>query len=147
MRTLAIKYGIMMFAGFTLFFLVMHLLGQSQNFNLRIFNGVIHIGIMYMAIKAYKEQFPKSQDNYLNGVAMAIYSSVIGILPFAVFLMIFLDQSPHLMAEFKDKTPIGEYLTPVTASVFIFMEGLIISLIGGYVLTRIVLMNQTEHSS
>ncbi len=144
MKTLAIKYGIRMFAGFTLFFLIMHFLGQSQNFNLRIFNGVIHLGFMYLAIKAYKEQFPESLDNYLNGVAVAMYSSAIGILPFSIFLMIFLDQTPHLMAEFKAHTPIGEYLTPVTASVFVFMEGLIISLIGGYVLTRIVLMNRIK---
>ncbi|GJM34590.1 MAG: hypothetical protein DHS20C18_35910 [Saprospiraceae bacterium] len=144
MKHLAFKYGIRMFAGFTLFFLLMHLLGQSQNSNLRIFNGIIHMGFMYLAIKEYKSSFPNAADNYLNGVAMGFYASIIGILPFAIFLMIFLDQTPHLMAEFKQEMPIGDYLNPVTASVFVLVEGLIVSLIGGYVLTRIVLMNQAK---
>jgi uncharacterized membrane-anchored protein YitT (DUF2179 family) len=35
----------------------------------------------------------------------------------------------------------GDYITPITASVFILVEGLAISLIGSYVLTRVIDMN------
>ena len=141
MKKIAIKYGLLMFAGFTAFFLIMHLLGQSQNYNLRIFNGVIHIGLITLAIREYRKTNPEGLSNYISGVAMGMYASLIGVLGFVIFMVLYLSGDTAFMAYIQASFPIGEYLNPITASLFILVEGVAVSLIGSYIVTRIVDMN------
>lgn len=144
MRKIAIKYGLLMFAGFTFFFLIMHLLGQSQNYILRVFNGVIHLGLITFAIREYRKQNPDGISNHLSGVAMGIYTSVIGVVGFIIFMVLFLSGNTAFMASMKATLPLGEYLNPITASLYILVEGTAVSVIGSYILTRLVDMNLTE---
>ena len=141
MKKIAIKYGLLMLAGFTAFFLIMHLLGHSQNYNLRIFNGIIHIGLIALAIREYRKAEPESLSNYLSGVAMGIYASLIGVVGFTIFMVLYLSADPVLMAAIQASIPIGEYFNPITASLFILVEGVAVSLIGSYIVTRIIDMN------
>lgn len=80
MKKIAIKYGVLMLVGFIAFFLIMHVLGHSLNYNLRAFNGVIHIGLIALAIREYRKTHPESLSNYISGVAMGMYASLIGVL-------------------------------------------------------------------
>jgi hypothetical protein len=77
MKKIALKYGLFMFAGFAAFFLLMHLIGLSQNTYLRVFNGVIHLGLIYTAIKAYRNVYEESVENYVSGVAVGMYTSAV----------------------------------------------------------------------
>ena len=136
MKKIAIKYGLQMFAGFTLFFLLMYLMGQGQNHNLRVFNGIIHIGLIYAAIRKYQQGLEEKPTGYIGSVAMGFYASIIGVVGFTVFMLLFLVFNPALMTAIQGSTSIAEYLNPVTASLFIFVEGIVISLIGSYLVTR-----------
>ena len=124
--------------GFTLYFLVMLTLDLSHNYYFRIFNGLIHIGFITMAIKQYKKRFP-DDFNYLSGVGIGITASLIGIVPFSLFLLIFLASSPEFMHALVENVElVGQYLTPFTASLIVLLEGVGISFIASYIIMRIV---------
>lgn len=141
MKKLAIRFGLWMFAGFVTFFLVIHVLSLSNNYNLRVLNGIIHLGIIYLSIKAFRSKYPDTVSNYVSGTAMGIYASAIGVLGFAIFMILFLYFDSGFLQELREAMPMGDYLTPITASLFILMESIAVSLIGSYILTRVVDMN------
>lgn len=138
MRTLVLRYGLMMAASFTAFFLLMHLFGLSHHYNLRIFNAFIHLGFMYAAIRQWYATRDASA-NYINGVAVGMATSAVGVLLFSLFMLFFLWFSPDFLARLQATLPIGRYLTPFTASLIIFMEGIGMSVVGAYLVTRYVL--------
>ncbi len=127
-----------MLMGFTVFFLLMHLVGLSKNTNLRIFNGLIHISIIYLAIREYRKQFPESVSNYISGVAVGMWTSAIGVVGFAIFMALFFVLNPEFLNTVEGNIPIEQYLNPITGTLFILAEGVAISLIGSYLVTRIV---------
>jgi hypothetical protein len=147
MKKIAIKYGLWMLAGFIAFFLLMHLVGLSTHTYLRVFNGVIHMGFMWAAIRQYRERHPDSVNNYVSGVAMGMWTSAIGVLGFVIFMFFFFDLNPGFLDAVQDQVPIGNYLTPLTATFFILVEGVAISLIGAYIVTRVVDMRMAKASS
>ncbi len=144
MKKIAIKYGLFMLVGFIAFFLIMHVLGHSMNYNLRIFNGVIHIGLIALAIREYRQTHPESLSNYISGVAMGMYASVIGVLGFTIFMGFYLLGDEALLSHIQASIPIGDYITPFTASLFIVVEGIAVSLIGSYIVTRIIDMRMAK---
>ena len=139
MKTIAVRYGLMMLAGFIIFFLFMHLLGLSTNFHLRVFNGVIHLGVIYLAIREFTSTSGTPRSNYLDEVAVGMYTSFFGVVGFTIFMTLFLSFNPYFLSEVQAAAPnIGEYLTPFTTSLYIFVEGIVVSLIGSYVIARVV---------
>jgi len=138
MKKIALKYGLMMFAGFTAFFLLMHFFHLSHKYNLRLFNGVIHITFIVLAIREFQQTNTNGGFNYISGVAMGMFASIIGVLGFSLFQIIFLSLNPDFLALLQKTLPIGHYLTPFTASLIIFMEGIAISVISSYLITRIL---------
>lgn len=144
MRSIAFRYGLMMFAGFTVFFLLMHVMSLSQHYYLRAFNGIIHLSFIFLAIKAFQKESPPGTFNYLSGVAMGMFASVIGVVGFTIFMLLFLIGNPGFMLDLKESLPIGEYLNPVTASLMITMEGIAVSVISSYIITRVIDMSMAK---
>lgn len=139
MHAISIKMGLWMLAGFISFFLLMFATGLGYRPELHLFNGVIQLFCLYWAIRAYYVQNPENMVRYMAGVVQGVRASVIGIGGFTVFMTIFIAVNPEFLETLRQNSHIGEYLTPFTASLFILVEGLMISLIGSYILTRILL--------
>ncbi len=137
MRAISIKMGLWMLAGFISFFLLMYVMGLGYRNELRIFNGVIHMFCIYRAIQLYYALHPENIGNYMMGVGQGMGASIIGVVGFTIFMTIFLALNPDLMHTIRQQSHMGEYLKPFTASLFILTEGLVVSLIGSYLLTRI----------
>lgn len=138
MKQIALRYGGWMFLGFTAFFLLMHLLQWSQNYYLRTFNSVIHATGLWLALRAWLQENPEGRhDEYPSGVALGLLTTLVAVVPFTVFMAIFLAYNPGFMAAIQAQTPIGGYFNPVTASAFILMEGIAAGLIGSYIIMRI----------
>lgn len=135
-----------MFAGFTLFFLLMYLFGLASNTNLRIFNFVIHIGFIYFAIKAYRETHRDTFPNYARGLVLGMYTSAVGVVGFTIFFLLFLSINPSLMLEFKQSMPLSKYINPITLSIFVLVEGTAVSLIASYILSRVVGLQMSNSS-
>ncbi len=137
MYTISIKMGLWMLAGFISFFLLMYVLGFGYQIELLFFYFIIQILCIYRAIRAYYAIHPKSTHNNLWGVAEGMVTSAVGIIGFAIFLTIVLALSPSLMQEMRIDSVLGPSLNPFTAGLIILTEGLIVSLIGSYVIARI----------
>lgn len=141
MRSISIKIGLWMLAGFISFFLLMFVMGLGHRSGLRVFNGIIHVYCLYRAIKAYYALHPENMGNYMMGVGQGMGVSIIGVGGFTVFMTIFLALNPALMNIIRTNSQMGAYLHPFTASLFILTEGLVVSLIGSYILTRVLEIN------
>ncbi len=138
MRAIATRYGLLMAGSFIAFFLFMHFLGFSQHYNLRIFNALIHLAFIYLSIRHWYTT-KDSSSNYMSGVAMGMATSLVGVLTFFLFMLFFLWFNPTFLAQLRTALPIGYHLTPFTASLLILMEGIGMSVIGAYLMTRHVL--------
>lgn len=139
MHTISIKTGLWMLAGFISFFLLMYSIGLGYRTELHLFNGAIQLFCMYWAIRLYYIQNPENTVRYIAGVIQGLRASVIGIAGFTVFMTIFIAMHPEFLETLRQNSNMGEYLTPFTASLFILVEGLMVSLIGSYLLTRFLL--------
>lgn len=138
MRTHSIKFGLSMLFAFIAFFTVLYVLGIGQRVELFLFVGVIHFFFMYLAIQKHYKMYPEDLGNYMSGVARGMEASVIGIVGFTVFIAVFLVMDATLLTRLRENASMAEYLTPVTISLFIVATGLMSSLIGSYILTRIL---------
>jgi hypothetical protein len=138
MKKLAFRYALRMFAGFAGLFLIMHIFGLSEMANLRVLNGLIHFAFLYLAIRAYRREYPESVGNYMTGVAIGMYSSVIAVALFMLAMSIFLGLNEPFFEKLKLQSPWPDYFTPFTATLFIFVEGIVVGLIGSYIVTRVV---------
>lgn len=138
MKNIALRYGLWMFLGFTGFFLLMHLLQLSQNYYLRVFNGIIHIGFLWMALRTWYRTQTGPSDDYTSGVVVGMATSLAGVVPFTIFMVLFLALNPAFLANIQAQSPIGHYFTPVMASIFILVEGISIGLILSYIMVRLL---------
>ena len=120
------------------FFLFVYAMGLIQSTELRLFNIVIQLFFIYQVIKLHYRLYPKEVGNYVAGVARGMETSVIGVGGFALFTGIFLYASPTLMNNICQNSNMGKYLNPFTISLYIVAEGLMVSLIGSYVMTRVL---------
>lgn len=138
MKRIVILYGLLMFTGLVSFFLIMHVLNLSHHYNLRLFNGVIHMTFIALAIRDY-HRLDRDRTTYMNDVAAGVLTSTVGVFLFCVFQFFFLSINTNFMAELRGQLPdVAEYLNPFTAVLTIFMEGIAASVIGSYILTRII---------
>ncbi len=138
MKQIALRYGLWMFFGLTGFFLLMHIFNLSENYYLRIFNGAIHLGVLWLALRAWARNHHEGTSDTTSGVVLGMFTSFIGVIPFTIFMSIFLAYNPDFLASIKSQTPLGEHLTPMTSCFFIVVEAIVISLIGSYVILRIL---------
>ena len=138
MRAISIKMGLWMLMGFVGFFLLAYLLGFGDRSELRVFNGVIHIYCLYLALQSYQALHPESVSNYMSGVALSLMTSVIGVIGFTLFMTIFLNLNPELMDNIRQHSQLGTYMNPFTTSLYISAEGLIVSVVGAYILVRVM---------
>ena len=145
MKTIAFKYGLIFFGGLMAIFLISFALGQGANYNLRLLNGVLHMGILYVAINRLRAKFPDTHQNYVSGVAQGMYVGGFGTLLFTIFIVLFMALNPTFLASIQEATNFGDRLTPVMAGALVFMEGVGVSLIGSYLVTRII-DNRIEES-
>ncbi|MBB4080060.1 hypothetical protein GGR28_002690 [Lewinella aquimaris] len=138
MKTIALRFGLYFFGGLVAIFLLSYLLGLAANYQLRVVNGFLHMAVLYYGIRELRVRQPDTHQNYVSGVAQGLYIGAVGTVLFSIFTVLFLAGAPNLMAQLQAATPLGNSLTPVTAGVFILMEGVAVSLIGSYLLTRYV---------
>lgn len=143
MFKIALKFGLILAISLISFFLIMHFFNLSQNYNLRIFNGVIHLSVIYFVMRVGLSSGAISGENYVNSVFLGMLSSFIGVAIFAFFQLLFLTFDTTFMAQIKDALSFGAYLNPYTASLIILVEGVAVSLIGSYLMARIIEMNKS----
>jgi hypothetical protein len=135
---IVIKHGIYLFIGLISYYLIMQVLGLSNRYDFRIFNAVIQVAVVYLAIRAYAEAKPEN-FNYLSGTVIGINTSVVGVIPFAIFQMINLYLSPQLLEFIRESAPVvGPYVNAFSGGLIVFVEGLAVGLVISYICMRVV---------
>lgn len=141
MIKIAKRYGLIMMGGFIAFFLSMYAIGLAQNYWLRLFFVLIHLGVLGLSINAYRKDELNGSTNpkqSVSGVIQGMITSFVGVLGFCLFLFLFLTFDSNLMAQINAQFSVSRGFNPVTAAAFMFVEGISAGLIGSYILTRIV---------
>lgn len=136
MRTIAIRIGLLMLTGFIAIFYLIYMLGYAQYTELRVLNAFVHLSCLYLAIRAYYKTDKENIGNYMLGVAQGMEASIIGVVGYALFIVVFMKIDPRLMNLIKQNSPMAIYLNPYTITLGILTEGLMVSLIGSYIMTR-----------
>jgi hypothetical protein len=137
MRAISTQLGLVMLTGFIAIFYIIYMLGYAQHTELRVLNAFVHLSCMYLAIKAYYKKDPENVENYMLGVAQGMEASIIGVVGYALFIVVFMKIDPRLMNLIKQNSNMAIYLNPYTITLGILTEGLMVSLIGSYIMTRI----------
>lgn len=138
MRNISIKYGLLMLVGLITFYLLMYVMGLAHRSEFRMLNGFIHLFFVYKAIQTYYKLYPENIGNYMMGVTQGMGASIIGVGGYTAFVTIFLAIDPTLMNLIRQNSNMAAYLNPYSVSLYILVEGLVVSLIGAYILTRVV---------
>lgn len=138
MKHLAIKYGMIMFAGFAALLLVLYIFGAADHANLRSLNIFIHFSVMYAMVKAYRQAYPETVNNYVKGTIASMLASMVGVFAFAALVFFTLSLDPILLGQLKGHSPLPEYFTPFNAALYLTVEGTVAGLVGAYIVTRIV---------
>ena len=139
-QKIALKYGLILFGSLTGFFLLMWIFNQADKTWLRVFNGIIHMTLLYFAIKQYRRKSPETFGNYLSGVSLGLYTSIIGSLLFATFIALFTSMNTSFEQSLTSAIPYDLGFIPLSAALFVVMEGIVAGLIGSYVVTRLINM-------
>ena len=135
---IVLKYGLLLFVGLLSYFAIMQVFGLSQNYDFRVLNAIIQTTMIYLAVRKYAKEY-RSDFNYLSGTLVGISTTVVGVLPFAIFQMINLVASPALLEHIQANAPVvGPYLSPFTAGLIVLVEGLAVGLVLSYLTMRIV---------
>ena len=133
-----IIYGFILFIGFVLYFLIMKETDLYAEFNLRILNVVIHVAIIYLAIRSYYKSADIESVNYIDGTMAGIRPGGIGVILFCIFQIIYLNIDEKLMATLNENAMAGAYLNPYTASGILLFEGFAVTVVLSYITMRIV---------
>jgi len=119
----AAKYGLLTFAGLSIYFLLMKFAGLFQITELRALNGVIMITGLWKALNYYKNN-SISKLLYLEGLGLGTMTAMIAVIPFAAFIIIYLVIDTEFMAMLKVQEDFGQYLNPYILGSLIAFEGI-----------------------
>ena len=118
------------------FFFMMNTIGLGYRIEIHVFSAILQLVFMHLAIQAYYRLHPDNIGNYMQGVLQGMGVSIVGVGGFALFTTAFLLMEPSLMKTIKEKAHLGKYLNPFTDSLAILSIGVVIGLVGSYILTR-----------
>ena len=137
MRSISIRYGLRLMLALLALFLVAHLTGAVHHPGLRVLNGVFHLGIIYLAVRKYRIEYPR-EWNYASGVGTGVVAGMIGTILFAVAVGLFLAVRPDVMADIMVNTRLSAYLNPFTAAAVLTVEGFAVTVFASYFSMRFV---------
>ena len=137
-------FGFLLTVLLTIYFFIMKAAHLYEFFNLRFVNVVFFLLITWMAIRKFYEDNPDRKFNYLTGLMAGFRPAVFGIFLFAGFQVIYLSFDVQLLNAIAQGVPLPDVITPFTASLYLFFEGVAVALITSYISMRIVDARQIE---
>ncbi|HTA61763.1 MAG TPA: hypothetical protein VK835_04880 [Bacteroidia bacterium] len=117
------------------YFFLMSAFKLQEVLALRAFNFFILLGGILWALHFYRKANEEDKIDYFEGLKIGIRVVFTAIIPFAVFMALYLVYDDHLMNVIKETTGIGAYLNPLTIAGALCIEGLS----SGFIVTFIVM--------
>ncbi|RMG83731.1 MAG: hypothetical protein D6707_00470, partial [Bacteroidetes bacterium] len=100
---------------------------------LRAFNFLILLGFLFLM---YKNKSQSVGIEYFEGLKSGAYYTLVSVLLFGVFLVIYLYMDKNFMAYINEHTPFNIVLTPLTAAMVVVFEGIVSGLIASFSLMQ-----------
>lgn len=145
-KTVPRKYGLILFAVFTTFFLLMRAVGLGHVYWLRALNIVILLLVILGAIRSYKAHSDANVfEDFFDFFKIAMRTALIGIGLFALALALYLDLiDKAFMAELQAQESFGGLISPVSVSFLIFFEGMGSAFLCSYVAIQLLKTRTVE---
>ena len=106
------------------YFFLMSAFKLQEVLALRAFNFFILLGGILWAFRLYIKATEENKIDYFAGLKIGIRVVFTAVVPFAIFMAIYLVYDGHLMYVIKENTGIGDYLNPLTIAGAVCIEGL-----------------------
>jgi len=137
-------FGLLLALLLIAYFFTMRAANLYENFNFRFVNVIFFLAVTWMAIRKFYDSNPDRKFNYLTGLLAGFRPAVFGIFLFSAFQVVYLSIDVHLLSRIAEGVPTPDVITPFTASLYLFFEGLAVALITSYLSMRIVDARQIE---
>jgi fumarate reductase subunit D len=115
--------GILVSGALIAYFLIMRAFNLHEVLGLRYLNFVILLTGILIAFTTYKKKNKAEGIDYLTGLKMGFQITSVAIIPFAIFIGIYLSIDHHFMEYLKVHAFYGGFLTPGLSAIGILMEG------------------------
>ena len=129
LERISVNVGLVIAACLAAYFLIMKQVGLSQVLEFRYFNVVIlGVGIC-IAINRVRNKFGHD-ELYLQGMGMGIYTSLIAVIAFGLFMSLYVSYVDKGLLEYiRSTVSLGQYLNGPAVFMIIFFEGMASGLI------------------
>lgn len=138
-----LSYGLRIALGLIMYFLVMYLIGLGHHVELRLFNLLILVAGVYLALKKFRETHD-DQLNYFRALVTGVSTAATGALLFAAFLFLFMTLDEGLMASIRENEPMGRFMNPYIASSIVAIEGFFSGFLVTFVLINFVTTDEVN---
>lgn len=129
----AIRTGILISVCLVVYFFAMKSIGLIEVFNLRLINFLfLAVGILHL-LRRFSGK--NHTTEYLKGLKIGILATIFAVVPFALFVLVYLSMDSAFMTFIQENAPFGKYIYPTSAAAVIMFEGLA----SGFIFTYIVL--------
>jgi drug/metabolite transporter (DMT)-like permease len=121
--SLCAETGALIFSGFMGYFLIMRAIGLHEVFTLRYLNALFLVAGIALAMHSYKSNMKDSVD-YKKGLQMGMFITLVAVLPFAVFIYLYLNIDDGFLNLVEKDARLREFVSPATVAGFICLEGI-----------------------
>ncbi|MCG8317925.1 MAG: DUF4199 family protein [Cytophagales bacterium] len=119
---IAVKNGLIAFGGLVAYFFLMKGVGLVHIVELRSLNFLIMVGGVWLAFREYKKSHSEGLA-YFNGLGLGIRTTVVSVVPFALFIFFYLKLDPAFMETIRANEMFGYHLNPYLLAFLIAFEG------------------------
>ena len=106
------------------YFFLMSAFKLQEVLALRAFNFFILLGGILLTFHFYRKASEEMKIDYFTGLKIGIRVVFTAVIPFAIFMALYLVYDGSLMYVIKENTGIGDYLNPLTIAGAICIEGI-----------------------
>ncbi|HKC67687.1 MAG TPA: hypothetical protein VKG26_05615 [Bacteroidia bacterium] len=118
------RAGILTFTCLVGYFFLMSAFKLQEILALRAFNFFILLGGIFWALHFYSKTIEEPKIDYFTGLKIGVRTVFTAVIPFAIFMALYLVYDGRLMYIIKESTGIGDYINPLTIAGAICIEGL-----------------------
>ena len=124
-HSLCNRTGILIALSLIVFFVAMIVVGLSEVLWLRYVNFAILLAGIIGAFKIYKKKVATGGIPYFDGLRMGARITLTAMIPFAIFIGIYLKIDTSFMNYVRQSAEFGSYLTPGSAAAGVAFEGIV----------------------
>ncbi|HWY38444.1 MAG TPA: hypothetical protein VNY73_07780 [Bacteroidia bacterium] len=106
------------------YFILMRALGLHEVLALRTLNVFFLLGGIVYALRTFSKATSAEHIDYFTGIKIGAHVTFVAVIPFTLFICLYLGNDAAFMQLVKSKIGMGEFLSPIIVSGALFIEGI-----------------------